>query len=125
VASGFPGNAVVAQSANLQSLAGITTYLGASVYNIVPSAGQVSDFAFNTVAGRANNNPTTVPGKDLTNGQRHTSIVQVRNGRVTAYLDGMLIRSYKTDYSEMGEPFAAMKIPSEKADEPAVEFVEL
>ncbi len=34
------------------SLAGITTYLGASVYNVVPSAGQVSDFAFNTVAGR-------------------------------------------------------------------------
>lgn len=34
------------------SVAGITTYLGASVYNIVPSAGQVSDFAFNTVAGR-------------------------------------------------------------------------
>lgn len=34
------------------SLAGVTTYIGASVYNMVPAAGQVSDFAFDTVAGR-------------------------------------------------------------------------
>jgi hypothetical protein len=34
------------------SLAGVTTYIGASVYNMVPAADQVSDFAFDTVAGR-------------------------------------------------------------------------
>ena len=34
------------------SLSGVTSYIGASVYNMVPAANQVSDFAFDTVAGR-------------------------------------------------------------------------
>jgi hypothetical protein len=34
------------------SLLGIKTYIGASVYNVVPPSGKVSDFAFQTIAGR-------------------------------------------------------------------------
>ncbi len=34
------------------SLLGVKTYIGASVYNVVPPTGKVSDFAFQTVAGR-------------------------------------------------------------------------
>jgi hypothetical protein len=61
---------------------------------------------FNTVGGRGGNtNITTVPGKDLTNGKRHTSIVQVRNTAVSAYLDGVLIKEHRTDYRDMGEPY--------------------
>jgi len=57
------------------------------------------------LGGNHKNNPTTVPGIELTNGQRHTSIVQVRNTGVSGYLDGVLIKDHKTDYKDMGEPY--------------------
>jgi hypothetical protein len=63
---------------------------------------------FNLVAGLGGNhknNPTTVPGIELTNGQKHTSIVQVRNTGVSAYLDGVLIKDYKTDFRDMDAPY--------------------
>lgn len=60
---------------------------------------------FNMVKGKASNNPTTVPGIDLANGERHVSIVQVRYSGVTAYLDGVLIRDYKTDFRDMEDPY--------------------
>jgi serine/threonine protein kinase len=62
-------------------------------------------FGFNMVAGRANNNPTTVAGKDLSNGEKHTSIVQVRNTGLVTYLDGALVKEYKTDYKDFAEPY--------------------
>jgi len=62
-------------------------------------------FGFNMVAGRANNNPTTVPGKELANGERHTSIVQVRNTGLVTYVDGAFIQYYKTDYKDFAEPY--------------------
>ena len=38
----------------------------------------------------------------MQHGKRHTSLVKVRNNRVDAYLDGRLLVSWETDYSDLG-----------------------
>jgi serine/threonine protein kinase len=43
----------------------------------------------------------------LTNGHRHRSKVEVRSGRVAAYLDGILVSEYKTNYSDLHFPGSA------------------
>ena len=56
---------------------------------------------FDCVGGsRVNANPTTV-NLGFTNHERHRSTVQVRRGHVAGYLDGNLLRDYKTDYSDL------------------------
>ncbi len=60
--------------------------------------------AFELINGAgAHANPSTVekPGI-LQNDKQHTSIVQVRNESVKAYLDGELLAEWKTDYSDLG-----------------------
>ncbi|MDB5320606.1 MAG: hypothetical protein JWN40_2237 [Phycisphaerales bacterium] len=36
-------------------------------------------------------------------GRRYSAVIEVRNGRLTAYLDGQLLSDYPTDYRELGE----------------------
>ena len=49
---GVPAQAALGVVELTVSLLGIKTWIGASVYNVVPPSGKVSDFAFNAVAGR-------------------------------------------------------------------------
>jgi hypothetical protein len=59
---------------------------------------------FETVNGRYfDNNATSVKGPSIsTIGQRYSSVVQVRKGSVSAYLDGKLVVEYKTEGSDLG-----------------------
>lgn len=60
-------------------------------------------FGFETVGGvSAAANPTTVKKPAcLENGKKYTSLVQVREGGVKAYMNGQLITEWKTDYSDL------------------------
>ena len=60
-------------------------------------------FGFETIAGvSATANKTTVKKTScLENGRKYTSLVQVRNSGLKAFLDGKLITEWKTDYSDM------------------------
>lgn len=51
----------------------------------------------------ADGNPTrrTAP---LAAGARHRAVVQVRNGSVTAWLDGSLVTQHRTDYRDLARP---------------------
>jgi serine/threonine protein kinase len=57
-------------------------------------------------SGEFGNNPTASPPSPsvLTNGKRHHSKVEVRSGRVAAYLDGVKMSEYMTDYADMHFP---------------------
>lgn len=56
-------------------------------------------------SGGFGSNPTTaVCSACLKNGSHHLSKVEVRSGRVMAYLDGVLISEYSTDYSDVHFP---------------------
>jgi len=61
------------------------------------------EFGFDSIDGKyANENSSTNKVAKLTNGQRYTSVVKVRKGGVTAYLNNVLVCQHKTkDYSEM------------------------
>jgi hypothetical protein len=39
----------------------------------------------------------------LESGRRYSAVVEVRNDRLKAYLDGQLLSDYPTDYHELGE----------------------
>ncbi|MCY3019922.1 MAG: SUMF1/EgtB/PvdO family nonheme iron enzyme, partial [Planctomycetota bacterium] len=63
-------------------------------------------FVLSSVNGApSNTNPTavTVP-KCLENGRAYTAVVEVRNKRVKAYLDGKLITQWETDYHDLTCP---------------------
>jgi hypothetical protein len=61
---------------------------------------------FHNVAGwGANVNPTgTLVAVE--NNRRYTSVVRVRDGGVSAYLDGKLVAEWETDYADLGRFFA-------------------
>jgi hypothetical protein len=51
---------------------------------------------------RAAGNVSTVRnGPAITNGKRHTSIIQVRKASITVYLDDRLVTRFQTDYSNL------------------------
>jgi hypothetical protein len=54
---------------------------------------------------RADRNVTSIerPGGALENGRRYTSVMQIRNDGMRAYLDGKLLSSWRTDYSDMSQ----------------------
>jgi hypothetical protein len=54
-------------------------------------------------AGGFGNNPTSVPTA-FANGTRHRSKVEVRSGRVAAWLDDMKISEHQTNYSDLHFP---------------------
>jgi hypothetical protein len=60
-------------------------------------------FGFETIAGvSVNGNKSTIKKSAcLENGKKYTSLVQVRDGGVKAFLNGQLITEHKTDYSDM------------------------
>ncbi|MEP6671182.1 MAG: family 16 glycoside hydrolase [Chthoniobacter sp.] len=59
-------------------------------------------FGFQTIAGKnAAQNPTT-KRFHLEKNRKYTSLVQVRNDGLKAYIDGALIAEWKTNYSDMG-----------------------
>jgi hypothetical protein len=53
------------------------------------------------IHGRGPLNNETTRSKGISGGAKHTSVVQVRPGAVSAYLDGELVTSYSTDYSDL------------------------
>jgi len=59
-------------------------------------------FGFQTIAGKnAAQNPTTKRFR-LEKNRKYTSLVQVRNDGLKAYMDDTLIAEWKTNYSDMG-----------------------
>jgi hypothetical protein len=58
---------------------------------------------FEVIGGRdASGNPSTVGGPAISDiGQRYSSVVEVRKGSIAAYLDGKLVKEYKTDGSDL------------------------
>ncbi|MCY3018717.1 MAG: protein kinase [Planctomycetota bacterium] len=59
---------------------------------------------FETISGvRADSNFSNTHSEGILNtGQKYTSLVQVRNDGVKAYLDGKLVSQWLTDFSDMG-----------------------
>jgi hypothetical protein len=61
-------------------------------------ANTISGFENIAGSGTGEGHPNTIRTKaSLTNGKRHTSVIQVRKDSLTAYLDGKLLTSWKTD----------------------------
>src|SRR4029079_8301600 len=56
---------------------------------------------FASVKGQNALGNETTKNKGIVAGKKHTSLVKVREGEVSAYLDGELLTSYKTDYSDL------------------------
>jgi hypothetical protein len=64
--------------------------------------GYGTESGFGLVRGKeVEGTPTLVRHTPVEVGRRYSSLVEVRNGSVTAYLDGQLLRQYRTDYSDL------------------------
>lgn len=58
---------------------------------------------FHQVGGKdGNKNPTTVHDFNMSTGERHTALVEVRKDSIAGYLDGNLLARYETDGSDLG-----------------------
>ncbi len=68
---------------------------------------------FMCIDGKTDNLTTVRKPDCIVNNRRYTSIVSVRNGSVSAYLDGVLVDHWKTDYHEMGGPWPGMELRHE------------
>ncbi|MCX6899099.1 MAG: SUMF1/EgtB/PvdO family nonheme iron enzyme [Verrucomicrobia bacterium] len=67
-------------------------------------------FAFEKVGGQGmQGNPTTARLSRIELGRVYASMVQVRNGQVTAFLDGKQVSSWKTNYTDM-DAYAGWKL---------------
>ncbi len=56
---------------------------------------------FGNIDGRRIDNNETTTKKALTNGTKHTAVVRVRDGSVSAFVDEELVSHLKTDYSNL------------------------
>ena len=66
---------------------------------------------FMRINGRDIDNPTTIIKPNcIVNNRRSTSMVSVRNQSVAAYLDGVMVANWKTDYHEMDGPYAGFTL---------------
>jgi serine/threonine protein kinase len=82
-------------------------FLSFAQHSFAWTMGQDADtvYGFSLVdgAGGANNRTTGRMTEIIKNGVRHTVDVKVRKDSVTAYLDGILLREFKTDYSDLSQ----------------------
>jgi len=68
---------------------------------IIAGHGRDSYGGFEVVNGQGINDNPTFTKVAITTGKQHTAVVEVRNTGVKAFLDGKLMREYKTDYHDM------------------------